>query len=148
MATATKTESMLSLPGKLERPDAEFTVIYDGQCTFCKRQMRRLSRWDTQGRIAYRSLHDEAVYREWPQLSKDRLMKAMCLIDPAGNFHWGPEVFRYLSRKLPRMWWLAAIMHIPLTRGLQHWVYGWVARNRYRISGLECEGGTCDIRHQ
>ena len=143
MPTLTE-EATTCLPGREAHPNAELTIIYDGECPFCQTQLRRLQRWDKRGVISYQSLHDEQIYRDWPQLSKDRLMEAMCLIDPEGKLHWGPDVFRYLSRKLPEMWWLAPLMHIPFTRPLQRMVYQWIARRRYRLSGIDCEG-TCSI---
>lgn len=121
-------------------------VIYDGECAFCRKQVARLDNWDTQGRIAYMSLHDEEVYRTWPHLSKDALMEAMCLVDSDGSTHWGPDVFRVLSRRLPALWWLAPFMRIPFTRSLQRTVYRWVARQRYKLSGKAvCDDEACEV---
>ena len=41
-----------SLPTPDERPDADL-VVYDGECSFCIRQVQRLARWDSRGRLAF-----------------------------------------------------------------------------------------------
>lgn len=139
-------ETLNALPSRADRPDADITIIFDGECAFCRKQVTRLDRWDTQGRIAYISLHDDEVYRKWPQISREALMEAMCLVDASGKFHWGPDVFRYLSRQLPGLWWLAPIMHIPFTRRLQRTVYRWIAKKRYQLSGADsCSSDSCEM---
>jgi len=97
--------------------------------------------------LSYLSLHDPEVARRWPDLPRDRLMKEMCLIDRHGNRHWGPEAFRYLTRRLRRLWWLAPILHLPGSMFLWRPFYRFVARNRYRFAGksAECDERTCAV---
>lgn len=144
MSTAVKTES--ALPTPTDRPEAD-VVLYDSQCNFCRAQIRQLVWWDCQMKLSYLSLHDPEVARRWPDISPDRLMQEMCLIDRQGNRHWGPYAFRYLTRRLRRLWWLAPIMHFPGSMFLWRPLYRWVARNRYRFAGkaVECDGGTCSL---
>ena len=56
-------------------------VIYDGHCRICTAQIRRLPWWDCQGKLSYLSLHDPEVARRWPDLSHDRMMQEMVIID-------------------------------------------------------------------
>ena len=136
------------LPTPAERPEAD-VVIYDGHCRICTGQIQRLARWDTRGSLAYLSLHDPEVARRWPDLSYDELMKNMYVVDQQGNRHRGAAAIRYLSRRLPWLWWLAPVLHIPGTLPIWQALYQQVAKRRYRFGRIEsCEDGSCQIhRH-
>ena len=146
MATATAPPATVAfLPSPAERPNAD-VVIYDGDCRICTAQIQKLPWWDCQGRLAYLSLHDAEVARRWPDLSHDRLMREMVIIDQHGHRHWGPEAIRYLSRRLRRLWWASPFLHFPGSMILWRPLYRWIARNRYRLSrGRACEEGTCSL---
>jgi predicted DCC family thiol-disulfide oxidoreductase YuxK len=106
-----------------------------------------LHRWDRGGRLAFLSLHDPLVAERWPDLTHDMLMEQMYVVDPAGNRYGGAEAFRYLTRRLPRLWLLAPLMHLPLTMPFWHWGYKLVAKHRYKLAGKTnaCDDGTCKI---
>src|SRR5689334_11436367 len=108
MATSSPADE---LPTPAERPGAN-VVIYDGHCRICSAQIARLARWDSRRVLAFVSLHDSEVYRAYPDLTHDRLMEEMVVVDPQGNRHAGAAAFRYLSRVIPRLWPLALLMHV------------------------------------
>ena len=126
---------------------AKDVVVYDGQCRFCRRQMEQLKWWDCCNRLDYVSLHDPSVAERWPDLPHDRLMREMCIVDTQGRRHWGAEAFRYLTRRLRRLWWLAPLMHFPGSMLLWRPLYRFISKHRYRLMGKtdECEGGTCSL---
>ncbi|TWT88968.1 hypothetical protein Mal64_24590 [Pseudobythopirellula maris] len=134
------------LPGPDERPDAA-VVLYDGQCVFCRRQAERLAWWDCQGKLAYLSLHDPLVEECFPDISRERLLDEMCLVDQSGERHWGADAFKQLTVRLRRLWWLAPVMWLPGMMLLARPVYRWVSRNRYMIAGKrdECADGACSL---
>ncbi|QDT67552.1 hypothetical protein MalM25_04520 [Planctomycetes bacterium MalM25] len=143
----------LTLPSPAERPDAD-VVLYDGRCNFCcarVEQVRWLEGpllWKSGERLAYLSLHDPAVAADYPDAPHERLLEAMCVVEKkTGRHHWGAEAVRYLSRRLPRLWWLAPVMHLPGIMLVARPVYAWVSRNRYLIGGKveECEDGACSV---
>ena len=82
-----------------DRPNAD-TVIYDGKCGFCQHQMGKLDRWDKDGQLAYVSLHDPQVAERWPELSKDDLMREICLVSKAGQRFHCADAFKYIARQL------------------------------------------------
>lgn len=134
-------------PSPTDRPDAD-VVLYDGRCVFCRRQVERLRWWDRHGRLAYLSLHDPAVAERYPDISRERLLEEMCLVDPQGRRYWGAEAVRRLTVRLRRLWWLAPLTHFPGFLLVARPLYGWVSRNRYLISGRtdeECPDGACSI---
>ncbi len=134
-------------PGAKTGPDAD-VVIYDGDCNFCKSQVQTLSRIDVGGdRLSFLSLHDPRVAQRYPDLTHDQMMEQMYVIDPEGGRHGGSEAVKYLSRRLPLLWPAVPILHIPGTAGLWRWMYGQVAKRRYRIAGKmsDCDGDACRV---
>ncbi len=133
------------LPSPDQRPDTD-VVIYDGDCRICTSQVSKLPWWDCQQKLSYLSLHDPLVQERWPDLSHERLMTEMCIVDTNGNRHWGAHAIRYLSRRLRRLWWAAPFLHFPGSMLVMQPVYRWIAKNRYRLSGTEaCESDACQL---
>jgi predicted DCC family thiol-disulfide oxidoreductase YuxK len=121
-------------------------VIYDGQCNFCRAQVRNLRRLDCCGnRLSFLSLHDPRVGERYPDLSREALMEQMYVVDGRGRRHAGADAVRYLSRRLPTLWLAAPILHLPGTAGLWRWMYRQVAKRRYKLAGKSCEDGACKI---
>ncbi|MBX9791166.1 MAG: DUF393 domain-containing protein [Pirellulales bacterium] len=121
-------------------------VIYDGHCRICTAQIERLARWDRHRRLRFLSLHDPEVRERYPDLTHDELMRQMYVIDPRGGRHAGAAALRYLSRRLPRLWWLSPLLHLPGTLSLWRWLYGIVARMRYRFGRIDsCDDGACQV---
>lgn len=132
------------LPSPAQRPDAD-VVIYDGNCGICTKQVSKLPWWDCQQHLAYLSLHDAEVAQRWPEMSPDRLMQEMCIVDQQGHRHWGPAAVRYLTFRLRRLWWAMPILYFPGSMLLLRPLYRWIARNRYRLSGDTCEDEACSL---
>jgi len=137
-------EESTPLPSPADRPGAD-VVIYDGNCRICTEQVKKLPWWDCQHKLSYLSLHDPQVAERWPDLSHERLMQEMCIVDSKGRRHWGPAAIRYLTLRLRRLWWAMPALYFPGSMLLWRPLYRWVARNRYRLSGTECENGACQL---
>jgi predicted DCC family thiol-disulfide oxidoreductase YuxK len=145
MATTDTVSTDPPLPSPADRPEAE-VVIYDGHCRICTGQIRCLASWDRGGRLAYLSLHDPLVAQRYSDLTHDALMRDMYLIDRQGRRHRGAEALRIITRRLPRLWWLAPILHLPGTLSLWQWLYRQVANRRYRFGRVEsCDDGSCEL---
>jgi len=134
----------MPLPTPAERPGAD-VVIFDGDCGICTAQINKLQRWDDRHKLAYLSLHDPEVARRWPDMSHDQLMQEMAVVDRSGQKYWGPEAIKFLTRRLPKLWWALPISHFPGSMALWRPLYRWVARNRYRFSGKKCDTGACSL---
>lgn len=135
--------NQLPIPEQFPQADV---VIFDGNCHFCQGQVARLHRFDGRNRLAFLSLHDDQVARRYPDLTHDQLMKQMYIIDHSGRRYGGAEAIRYLSRRLPRLWILAPLLHIPFSLPLWSWLYNQVAIRRYRLNQpTDCPSGTCEI---
>jgi predicted DCC family thiol-disulfide oxidoreductase YuxK len=133
----------VSLPSPAENPGAE-VVVYDGHCRFCTAQVQRLARWDSLHRLAFLSLHDPQVSKLLPDVTYDQLMHEMYLVDRSGNRHRGAAAFRYLTTRLPRLYPLAPLLHIPFSLPLWRWAYQQIAKRRYSIMGKTAEACSSD----
>jgi predicted DCC family thiol-disulfide oxidoreductase YuxK len=129
------------LPTPHDHPNAE-VVIYDGHCQFCTAQVRRLHRWDGKKRLAFISLHDPFVADHYPDLSIEQMMQALYFIDRYERRHRSASAIRVISRRLPKLWPLALLLHIPLTLPIWNWGYQQIAKRRYRLT---CESDACEI---
>jgi predicted DCC family thiol-disulfide oxidoreductase YuxK len=127
------------------RPERD-TVLYDGQCRFCRSQIALLRRLDAFASLRFTSFHDEQVARDFPELPQERLREEMVVVDRAGTARGGAEAVRYLSRRLPLLWPLALPLHVPGSLPVWRSLYALVARNRYRIAG-RCDDGSCRLPH-
>jgi predicted DCC family thiol-disulfide oxidoreductase YuxK len=143
MSTNLQTQPAVRLLSPAERPDAD-VVIYDGNCHMCTAQVRKLAWWDCRGKLSYLSLHDPEAARRYPDLTHDMLMEQMYVVDQQGNRYGGAAAFRYLSRRLRRLWWLAPLLNIPGSLSLWQWMYRQVAKRRYQFGRVdECDGEAC-----
>ena len=125
------------------KPDRD-TVIYDGCCRFCRSQVALLRRLSLGREPEFLSLHDPLVADRFPELSADDLLSQMYVIDPQGVARGGAEAVRYLSRRLPMLWPLAVLLHVPGSLPLWKRLYAFVARHRLWIAG-SCDDGACRI---
>ena len=140
--TGKSTADQPKLPDPDAYPDRD-VVLFDGECNFCRDQVQTLRRMDRGGRLAFLSLHDPRVAERYPNLSHDRLMSEMVVVDREGNDYGGSEAVKYLSRRLPMLWPAMPILHLPGTAGLWRWAYGQIAKRRYKLAG-KCED-TCAV---
>lgn len=133
------------LPSPADRPHAD-VVIYDGECKFCTASVHKLNKADRRGRLAFISLHDPEVQARWPELSHDELMQYLYLCAADGRKFKGAEAFKYLSTKLPLLYWMAPALYFPGLMPLWQMCYRAFAKRRYRWGKIEsCENGTCKL---
>ena len=159
------------LPHPENFPDRNI-LIYDGDCKFCLSQVTKLAQWDTDGVLAFVPLQHPLVAERFPDLTHDMLMKEMFLVTTdgnkhggnkhggnkhdgnkhggnkhGGNKHGGVNALRELSKRLPRLKWLAFWFRIPLAIFVTRMVYRTIAKFRYRLWGKvnRCDHGTCEL---
>lgn len=108
------------------------TVLYDGDCRFCRANVRFLQKADRGRRLTYVPMRGAA-------------MREMVIVDKSGRRHSGGDAVRYLTRKLPVFWPFAIILHIPGTRRLWAWLYRKIAARRYWFGRITCDSNTCGL---
>lgn len=114
-------------PMGVERP----TLIYDGECGFCREAVGLVSRWDRNGVLALVPFQDEARIATFG-LPLPALAAAMHLVlpPPDGRVFAGADAAAALLRLLPGKRWLAWIFRVPGVLPLARRVYAWIARRR------------------
>lgn len=120
------------------------TVLYDGKCRFCRSQIALLRKCDLAGCLRFLSLHDPEVGQLFPEIPPDALLTQMYVVNRSGQARGGAQAVRYLSRRLPLLWPLAVLLHVPGSLPLWNTLYAFVARHRLKIAG-SCTDGTCRI---
>ena len=131
-------------------PTTADLVIFDGECVFCTAQVKNLKRFDGKNRLAFVSLHDKFVTDRFPDLSHEQMMEQIYIIPNSktgytDRRYGGADAVRYLTRRLPKLWILAPLFHIPFTRTFQQWCYRQIAKRRYKIAGRHCEDDACKV---
>ncbi|MFN6133120.1 MAG: thiol-disulfide oxidoreductase DCC family protein [Synechococcaceae cyanobacterium] len=114
----------------------QLTVLYDGGCPLCLREVRLLQRRDGQrGRLAFVDI-DAADYdpSRWCGIGYRQAMGRIHAIAADGTVLCDLEVFRR-AYQLVDLGWLYAPTCWPLLRPLADAVYGFWARQRLRWTG-------------
>jgi predicted DCC family thiol-disulfide oxidoreductase YuxK len=124
---------------------AELTVLYDGHCALCRASADRVRRLDRRGRIALVDLHDPAVAARFPQVEREKALRLMQAVDGRGRVTSGVDAWAGIGGLLPGWRLVAWALKLPGIHAVAGWVYGWVARNRYRWNREACADGSCTL---
>ena len=105
------------------------TLIYDGECGFCREAVALVARWDRDHRVTVIPFQDQARVAAF-QVPLPALAAAMHLVLPDGRVFAGADAAAALLRLLPGKRWLAWIFAIPGVLPVARRVYAWIARRR------------------
>ena len=119
---------------------AEFTLLYDGACPLCSREIELLRRLDKgRGRLGLVDITDSAFDARAYGSDLDALMSRMHGVLPDGRLVDGVEAFRRAYGAVDRGW-LLAWTRLPGLRRVADRAYDWFARNRLRLTGRAEDG--------
>ncbi|WP_216904392.1 thiol-disulfide oxidoreductase DCC family protein [Synechococcus sp. CCY 9618] len=126
---------------------AELTLLFDGACPLCLREVRTLRRRDEgRGRLAFVDVDDPAYEPDLHAgITYAQAMGRMHAIDADGQVIRDVEVFR-AAYALVGLGWLYAPTRWPLLRPLVDWLYGLWARWRLAITGRPSLATLCRDR--
>ncbi|MCH2148417.1 MAG: DUF393 domain-containing protein, partial [Phycisphaerales bacterium] len=103
-------------------------VVFDGECLFCRRWIRRYWNLKHDG-IAFASYQNAST--QYPAISDDDFRKALHVIEPDGTVRRGAAAcWRVLQLTTIRSWPLWLHEHVPPFRWLGDIGYRWVSRHR------------------
>ncbi|MBI2104454.1 MAG: DUF393 domain-containing protein [Candidatus Omnitrophica bacterium] len=109
-------------------------LLYDGRCGLCLESVRRLRALDLFGWLDPLDFHAQPdLTRLSPVLTPERCRSEMILLEPNGRLTGGFEAFARMTRRLPLLWWLAPLAHLPGARWVGTRLYRWVASHRYLL---------------
>ncbi|MGD8699284.1 MAG: DUF393 domain-containing protein [Gemmatimonadales bacterium] len=117
---------------------SRWTLIYDGDCGFCRRQVALIARWDRAGRLTAIPFQDADLERYG--VSREDAEQAMQLVGPSGAVWAGATAARELAWLLPALRPFAWLFRLPGAMFLAERVYRWIARHRHRFG---CESRVC-----
>ena len=124
---------------------AVWTLIYDGECTFCRRCVAALAAWDRRRRLRFVPFQDAGALAELPGIPRAALEQAMHLVSPDGARAAGAAAAPAILRLLPGgrvLTWLFAVPGVPHVAAQ---LYSAVARNRHRLG---CGSRICSRGHR
>jgi predicted DCC family thiol-disulfide oxidoreductase YuxK len=93
----------MSINDQLAPKPRRLTLIYDGECTLCLRFQHIVQRLDQDRQIAYYSLHEQDLYRLFPQLSLEQCQENVHVIDQEGRVYVGSETMAQLCQVFPSL---------------------------------------------
>ena len=119
-----------SLPSNIRGANAPAipTLLYDGDCDFCRRWVER---WKglTGQRVAYLAYQERG--KRFAELPGEALRRAAHLVEPDGSVHAGARaIFGMLARAGRRKWLLVFYEEFPKFAASSEAVYGLVAGHR------------------
>lgn len=106
------------------------TLIYDGECGFCREAVEWLRRWDREQILAFVPFQDEARVARFG-IALPALAAAMHLVLPDNRVYAGADAAPALLRLLPGKRWLAPLFAVPGVLPLARRVYAWIAARRH-----------------
>ena len=104
------------------------TVIYDGNCGFCRRWVERIRRWDRDQRIGFLPYQSPELTARFPQISRAECTLRIHLVDPGGTVFTGAAAGREILRRIPggRLWVLP--LQVPGSMPVAERVYTWITK--------------------
>jgi acetyl esterase len=116
------------------------TLIYDGECGFCRQAVERVRRWDREHRLRYVPFQDESAVARFG-IALPALAAAMHLVLPDGRVYAGADAVPELGKLLPgKRWWVWGFA-VPGVRPVARRVYRRIAeRRRCAVRGLPAAG--------
>ena len=124
-----------------------FKLLYDGECPFCRREVRWLQLRNRHGYLSFEDIastdFDPARYG----LTHQEVMGSIHGVFPDGRVVRKVEVFRQAYRAIG-LGWLLAPTGWPVLKWFFDRLYALFARHRVslgRFFGRSCEAGTCGV---
>ncbi|MEN8144260.1 MAG: DUF393 domain-containing protein [Gemmatimonadota bacterium] len=120
----------------------QITIVYDGECAFCRRSIDAIRSRDRWEQFEYVPRNTPGLDERFRQLALEDFSSGIRVIEENGCVHVGADGVHQIAARLPyfRRWtWLYSV---PLVRGVTRRIYGWIAANRMKLSGRcaeECE---------
>lgn len=105
------------------------TLIYDGECGFCRRSADFVRRRDREQRLALIPFQDQAGVAAFG-IPLPALAAAMHLVLPDGRVFAGADAAPEVLKLLPGWRWLAWPFRLPGVLPAARRVYAWIARRR------------------
>jgi predicted DCC family thiol-disulfide oxidoreductase YuxK len=125
-------------------PPGHDVILYDGHCRLCRAGAKQLEQLLGGRGTELRSFRDEGVLAVFPGVSPERCEEAIQLVQSDGRVFEGAEALVQALGRRP-LGRVLFVYYVPGLRQLADWLYGLVARYRFRIAGRTCPDGACAV---
>lgn len=125
--------------------DAALTLYFDGRCALCMREVHRLRRWDSHGRLAFVDIMQTDFSAAALGLEMAALQASLHSRTSDGRILAGIDSIAAAYALAGRGWMVWPLRIAPLRR-LWAGLYAGIARKRYRLSRFAapaCSGDVC-----
>lgn len=117
------------------------TLIYDGECGFCRDSVRLVAAWDRDRRMDYLAFQDPGAVSRF-HLRLPALAAAMHLVLPDGRVFAGADAAPEILKLLPGKRWVAGVFAVPGVLPAARRVYAWMAaRRRCLVRSIPADRG-------
>lgn len=116
------------------------TVLYDGGCPLCSREIAHYRRIADGLPIRWVDVVAPGANLAPYGVTRDEALRVFHVIDRAGTMHTRARAFIALWAELPRYWWLARLCRTLRVEPLLDWAYGHFASRHYE---RRCREGAC-----
>jgi len=117
----------------MSQNQAKPVVVYDGECSFCLRQIERIKVRDRRSQFEFVPRQSPGLDERFPRLADDDFNSGMRLVTPEGEILVGADALYHIVRRLPIWGKVAWIYRLPGLNALARLVYRWIAANRQRL---------------
>jgi predicted DCC family thiol-disulfide oxidoreductase YuxK len=117
---------------QVSEPPGRPTLVYDGDCGFCRRTVARLKSW-TGEEVEYLAFQDALESGRFTEIPRAQFEESVQFIDQEGRVSSGAEAAARSLRGVAR-WPLWIYQRAPGAAWVSEGVYRWVARNRGVLS--------------
>ena len=129
-----------ALTARLTRP----VVVYDGECSFCLKQVDKMKRRDPEGVFEYQPRQTPGLEQRFPRLAGGDFNSGMRLVRRDRSVSVGADAVYEIARLLKGWQYVAWLYRVPVLKTICRFSYAWIARNRYRLA-KKCEDGVCEM---
>lgn len=135
-------------PVTSEQALADFTLLYDGLCPICRKEVAWLNSLNKQGKLGFKDINDLDFNPSQHGKTIEQLMAEIHGVYPDGAIIRGMPVFREAYRAVG-LGWLMAPTGWPILKQLFNGLYLLFAKYRLNLGGLfgakRCQDGSCRI---
>ena len=127
--------------------ERRFKLLYDGDCPFCRREVRWLQWWNRSGHLEFEDVASPEFDPSRYGKTRQELLGVIHGVFPDGRIVSKVEVFRQAYRAVG-LGWLLAPTGWPVLRWIFDRLYSVFARYRLRLGhlfGRSCASRTCCV---
>lgn len=117
-------------------PTGPAVLIYDGECSVCRKAVEWIRSRTPEGRFEFLSLHSAELAGRFPFLDPADCRRAAHLVLPGGSVWIGEQAAPEVFDRIPGYRWAARCLRLPGAHVLSRVIYRFLARRRHAIAWL------------